>query len=212
MTVTDTLEPGLTLNGAVTGAGWACTTAGSTITCTRSDPLAAGSDYPPISIPVLVSPAAQPGQLSNTASLAARERRQPRQQLLHRRRRRQRAGDRPARREGRHQHAGHHAGRLRHRRDGHLPHRGHQQRHRRRGQRAARRDVRRAPHPSQSITPSQGSCSGTVCNLGTITPGQAPVTIDVQVVLPPDLDGLSVRHAAEQHGDGVGPGRHRDQP
>ncbi len=33
-------------------------------------------------------------------------------------------------------------------------------------------------------TPSQGSCSGTDCNLGTITPSQAPVTIDVQVTLP----------------------------
>jgi uncharacterized repeat protein (TIGR01451 family) len=32
----------------------------------------------------------------------------------------------------------------------------------------------------QSMTPSQGSCSGTVCNLGTITAGQAPVTIDVE--------------------------------
>ena len=71
MTVTDTLEPGLTLNGPVTGTGWACGTSGATITCTRSDPLAAGSDYPPISIPVLVSADAQPGQLSNTASLQA---------------------------------------------------------------------------------------------------------------------------------------------
>jgi uncharacterized repeat protein (TIGR01451 family) len=71
VTVTDTLEPGLTLNGAVTGAGWACSTSGATITCTRTDPLAAGADYPPISIPALVSPGAQPGQLSNTASLQA---------------------------------------------------------------------------------------------------------------------------------------------
>ena len=39
----------------------------------------------------------------------------------------------------------------------------------------------------QSITPSQGTCSGTVCNLGTITSTQAPVTIDVEAVLPPDL-------------------------
>ncbi len=38
-----------------------------------------------------------------------------------------------------------------------------------------------APLIVESITPSQGSCSGpTVCNLGTITAGQAPVTIDVQ--------------------------------
>jgi uncharacterized repeat protein (TIGR01451 family) len=71
VTVTDTLEPGLTLNGVVTGTGWACSTSGATITCTRSDTLAPGSDYPPISIPVLVSPGAQPGQLSNTASVAA---------------------------------------------------------------------------------------------------------------------------------------------
>ena len=73
VTVTDTIEPGLTLNGAPTGAGWACSTSGTTITCTRSDPLAAGSDYPPISIPVLVSTGTPPGQLSNTASLAAAE-------------------------------------------------------------------------------------------------------------------------------------------
>ena len=72
VTVTDTIEPpGLILNGAATGAGWSCSTSGTTITCTRSDPLAAGSDYPPISIPVLVSPGAVPGQLSNTATLQA---------------------------------------------------------------------------------------------------------------------------------------------
>src|SRR6185437_10780304 len=44
-----------------------------------------------------------------------------------------------------------------------------------------------APDPRMtvnSITPSQGSCSGTDCNLGTITPDQAPVTIDVSVTLP----------------------------
>jgi uncharacterized repeat protein (TIGR01451 family) len=71
VTVTDTLEAGLSRNGPVTGAGWTCSTAGATITCTRSDALAAGSDYPPISIPVLVSPSANPGLLSNTASLQA---------------------------------------------------------------------------------------------------------------------------------------------
>ena len=62
VTVTDTIEPpGLIPNGAPTGAGWACSTSGTTITCTRSDSLAAGSDYPPISIPVLVSPASRAG-------------------------------------------------------------------------------------------------------------------------------------------------------
>ena len=71
--MTDTIEPGLTSTGPATGTGWSCSTSGATITCTRADALAAGSDYPPISIPVLVSPGAQPGQLSNTASLAAAE-------------------------------------------------------------------------------------------------------------------------------------------
>lgn len=69
--MTDTLVPGLALNGAPGGSGWACSTAGATITCTRSDPLAAGSAYPSISIPVLVDPGAQPGQLSNTATITA---------------------------------------------------------------------------------------------------------------------------------------------
>ena len=68
VTVTDTLETGLTLNGTVTGAGWSCSTSGTTITCTHPDPLAAGSEYPPISIPVLVSSSAPPAQLSNTAT------------------------------------------------------------------------------------------------------------------------------------------------
>ncbi len=62
VTVTDTIEaPGLTLNGTATGTGGRARRAGATITCTRSDALAAGSDYPPISIPVLVSPGARPG-------------------------------------------------------------------------------------------------------------------------------------------------------
>ena len=49
-----------------------------------------------------------------------------------------------------------------------------------------------APLIVDSITPSQGSCSGTVCNLGTITPGQAPVTIDVQHARATGFDDLSV--------------------
>ena len=43
VTVTDTIEPpGLTINGPVTAPGWACTVAVATVTCTPSDPLAAG--------------------------------------------------------------------------------------------------------------------------------------------------------------------------
>ncbi len=45
-----------------------------------------------------------------------------------------------------------------------------------------------APLLLDSITPSQGSCSGTVCNLGTITPDQAPVTIDVQLSIANSFD------------------------
>ena len=41
-------------------------------------------------------------------------------------------------------------------------------------------EIFEAPLIVESITPSQGSCSGTDCNLGTIAAGQAPVTIDVQ--------------------------------
>src|SRR5262249_14160583 len=58
-------------NGPVGGAGWTCSTAAARITCTRSDPLAAGGAYPGIGIPVLVDAGAQPGQLSNTAFLQA---------------------------------------------------------------------------------------------------------------------------------------------
>ena len=36
------------------------------------------------------------------------------------------------------------------------------------------------PLTVESITTSQGSCSGTICNLGTITAGQAPVRVDVR--------------------------------
>ena len=133
------------------------------------NPLTAGSDYPPISIPVLVSPGAQPGQLSNTATPAGAERRQPRQQLLHRRRRRERAGDRPARREGRDQHAELHADRLPLLPGSdHLSHRGDQQRRRRRRQRAARGDVRRAPAPSSRSPPRRARARAPICNLGTI--------------------------------------------
>ena len=51
------------------------------------------------------------------------------------------------------------------------------------------------PLDLHSITPSQGSCAGTVCNLGTITPGQAPVTIDVSASLPPISWSAPIRPA-----------------
>lgn len=53
VTVTDTLPAGLTATG-VTGSGWSCS-AGATPTCTRSDALAAGASYPPITLTVNVA-------------------------------------------------------------------------------------------------------------------------------------------------------------
>ena len=180
VTVTDTLEPGLTLNGAVTGAGWACSTSGATITCTRSDALAAGSDYPPISIPVLVSPGAQPGQLSNTASLLAPSDGNPDNNAF------TDAGavSEPA--------IDLHVEkvvtstpnvtpigylffldpityRIQVTNNGVAD-----------AANVQLAETFASPLVVNSITPSQGSCSGTACTLGTITPGQAPVTIEVE--------------------------------
>jgi len=52
VTVHDTLPRGLTAL-SITGAGWNCTR--TTLTCTRSDVLAPGSSYPPITLRVKVS-------------------------------------------------------------------------------------------------------------------------------------------------------------
>ncbi|HYX12763.1 MAG TPA: hypothetical protein VE944_00030 [Nostoc sp.] len=51
VTVSDTLPTGLTPTTA-TGTGWTCTISSQTVTCTRSDTLAAGSSYPDISLSV----------------------------------------------------------------------------------------------------------------------------------------------------------------
>jgi uncharacterized repeat protein (TIGR01451 family) len=183
VTVTDALETGLTLNGAVTGTGWACTTSGATITCTRSDALAAGSNYPAISIPVLVSPAAQTGQLSNTASVQAPSDGNPDNNSV------TDAGavsqptvdlhvDKLVTSTPQVTPAGYGPTetvtyRISVTNNGIAN--------------ANNVQLAEAPDPRMtvnSITPSQGSCSGMDCNLATITPGQAPVTIDVSVTLP----------------------------
>jgi hypothetical protein len=52
VTIADTLPGGMTAT-AMTGAGWICTVA--SVTCTRTDSLAAGSSYPPITLTVNVS-------------------------------------------------------------------------------------------------------------------------------------------------------------
>lgn len=64
VTVHDTLPAGLTAT-SLSGTGWSCVLA--TLTCTRSDVLPAGADYPPIILKVKVSCTA-PSQVTNTAT------------------------------------------------------------------------------------------------------------------------------------------------
>jgi uncharacterized repeat protein (TIGR01451 family) len=70
VTVTDTLPAGLTPTAPI-GAhnGWTCGIAGQTVTCTRSDVLAAGSSYPAITLTVNVSLTA-PGSVTNSATVS----------------------------------------------------------------------------------------------------------------------------------------------
>jgi len=63
--VIDTLPAGLTAT-AISGTGWACVL--GTLTCTRSDLVAIGASYPPITITVNVANNA-PAVLTNTAAL-----------------------------------------------------------------------------------------------------------------------------------------------
>jgi uncharacterized repeat protein (TIGR01451 family) len=65
VTVTDSLPSGLT-STAATGAGWSCTPGGQSVPCTRSDPLAPGASYPPITLTVAVA-ANAPASVTNTA-------------------------------------------------------------------------------------------------------------------------------------------------
>ena len=64
VTVTETPPPGLTIT-ALSGTGWTCTVA--TRTCTRSDALAPGASYPPITVTTSVGAGAAPGTVTNTA-------------------------------------------------------------------------------------------------------------------------------------------------
>ncbi|MBW4508873.1 MAG: hypothetical protein KME64_20510 [Scytonematopsis contorta HA4267-MV1] len=73
VTVTDTLPTGLTPTGftptPTTPTGWNCSISNQTVTCTRTDALAAGSSYPNIGIVVDVAQNA-PASLTNTATVA----------------------------------------------------------------------------------------------------------------------------------------------
>ena len=68
VTLTDTVPTGLTPTAA-SGAGWTCTVAGATVTCTRSDALAPGASYPPVTITVNVA-ANAPASVANTATIS----------------------------------------------------------------------------------------------------------------------------------------------
>jgi uncharacterized repeat protein (TIGR01451 family) len=68
VTVTDTLPAGLTATSiSSTSAGWVCTLA--TLSCTRSDALAAGVNYVPIKLTVDVA-AGAPASVTNTATVS----------------------------------------------------------------------------------------------------------------------------------------------
>ena len=64
VTVTEMPPPGLTVT-ALSGSGWVCDVA--TRTCTRSDALAQGASYPPITVGTTVSVGAAAGVVTNTA-------------------------------------------------------------------------------------------------------------------------------------------------
>ncbi len=161
----------------------------STVTCTRSDALAAGSDYPPISIPVLVSSGAQPGQLSNTAALQAPSDGNPDNNSftdsgslsepaidLH--------VEKVVTSTPNFTPVGylHFLDPITYRIE--VTNNGVAD-----AANVQLAETFDAPLVLDSYSsPSQGSCSGTVCNLGTITPGQAAVTIDVQLSIANSFD------------------------
>lgn len=68
VTVTDTLSAGVTPTAA-SGTGWNCGIAGQTVTCTRTDVLAAGASYPTITVTTNVTTSA-PCTFTNTASVS----------------------------------------------------------------------------------------------------------------------------------------------
>ncbi len=67
VTISDTFPTGIT-PAVPSGSGWNCAAAGQTVTCTRSDALAPGGNYPAIAVPVNVASAA-PATLADTATV-----------------------------------------------------------------------------------------------------------------------------------------------
>ena len=74
VTATDALPTGLTPTAAA-GTGWTCNVVTQTVTCNRSDVLAATGQYPPITISVTVALTAR--NLSNTAQVQGANDRDP---------------------------------------------------------------------------------------------------------------------------------------
>ena len=68
VTVTDTVPAKLTPTGA-SGTGWSCSIAAQVVTCTRSDALAAASNYPAITLTVSVANDA-PASLTNVVTVS----------------------------------------------------------------------------------------------------------------------------------------------
>ena len=66
VTVTDSVPAGLSATG-IAGSGWSCTAPGGP--CTRSDALAAGASYPPLTLTVNVA-ANAPASVTNTATVS----------------------------------------------------------------------------------------------------------------------------------------------
>jgi uncharacterized repeat protein (TIGR01451 family) len=68
VTMDDTLPIGISPTSA-SGTGWSCSISSQTVSCTRSDALAAGASYPAIILNALVSQAA-PATLTNIAAIS----------------------------------------------------------------------------------------------------------------------------------------------
>jgi uncharacterized repeat protein (TIGR01451 family) len=67
VTINDTLPTGMTPTSA-TGTGWTCSITAQTVSCVRSDAVAANSSYPSITVNATVSQAA-PATITNTATV-----------------------------------------------------------------------------------------------------------------------------------------------
>ena len=67
VTMNDTLPLGISPTSA-SGTGWSCAISGQTVSCTRTDALAAGASYPAITLNALVSQSS-PATLTNVATI-----------------------------------------------------------------------------------------------------------------------------------------------